>query len=398
MDPRIANAFDSGALLRPRPEQPDLVHLARAIATLAGAERFAATPPVTHVLDCIGRPQHVVFVLLDGLGMNLVERLPKTAFLRDNLRTILRATSPSTTACALTSIATGMWPSEHGITGWYTHLPERHLTVTTLHMVERFSGEPLAQRGISVQELLPLPSFHSELRAAPLTLLPESIADTPFARYSRGDTAFSPYQNLSQAFERVLDFVSHASEATYTHLYFPDVDTVCHHYGLNDSRVMPLLVELDNQLRQLSRALPNDAKLVITADHGLTEVSKEAHLPLCGDDAIMALLEAPPSGDGRMPIFHVRSGSELDFSQAFNAQFGEGFALLNIKEAEQMGLFGPEQMSNTARERFGDFVGIALAPVILHYASQRSPAPQHFYFAQHAGLTPDELLIPLVVA
>lgn len=398
MDPRIANAFDSGALLAPQPEHPDLVHLARAIAIFAGTERFAATPPVRRVLDCIGNPQHVVFVLLDGLGMNLIERLPANAFLRTNLRTVLRATSPSTTACALTSIATGVWPAEHGVTGWYTHLPRRQLTVTTLHMVERFSDEPLATRGVPVQELLPIAAFHSEMRAQPLTLLPTAIADTAFARYSRGGTAFSPYDDLSQAFGRVLEFVREASGPTYTHVYVPDVDTVCHHHGLDGTGLMPLLLELDERLHQLSSALPNDAKLVVTADHGLIEVSQEAHLPLVGDDALMSLLEAPPSGDGRMPLFHVRAGSELAFSRAFNDHFGDAFALLNLKEAEQIGLFGPEPMSNTARERFGDFVGIALAPVILHYASKRSPAPQHFYLAQHAGLTPDELLIPLVVA
>lgn len=398
MDPRIASAFESGVLLPPQPEHPDLVHLTRAIAILAGAKRFSVTPPVKRVLDCVGNPKHLVFVLLDGLGMNLIERLPATAFLRANLRMILRTTTPSTTACALTSIATGMWPAEHGVTGWYTHLPERQLTATTLHMVERFSGEPLGERGVRVQELLPIPAFHSEIRAEPLTLLPAAIADSAFARYSRGGTAFAPYDDLSQAFERVLAFVHRALGPTYAHVYFPDVDTVCHHYGLDDVRVMPLLLELDARLRQLSHALPNDAKLVVTADHGLIEVSHEAHLPLVGEDALMSLLEAPPSGDGRMPIFHVRPGSELEFSRTFNDHYGEGFALLSLKEAEQLGLFGPEPMSQTTRARFGDFVGIALTPVILHYVSKHSPAPQNLYLAQHAGLTPDELLVPLVVA
>jgi hypothetical protein len=225
-----------------------------------------------------------------------------------------------------------------------------------------------------------------------------AIADTEFARYSRGGTAFSPYDDLPQAFERVLDFVRHASGPTYSHVYVPDVDTLCHHHGLNDARIMPRLLELDEQLEQLSRALPNNAKLVITADHGLIEVSHEAHLPLVGEDAIASLLEAPPSGDGRMPLFHLKQGTELEFARAFDQQFGSDFALLSSKEAELLGLFGPELMSNTARRRFGDFVGIALGPVVLHYASKRSPPPQHFYFAQHAGLTPDELLIPLVVA
>ncbi|HEY5960959.1 MAG TPA: alkaline phosphatase family protein, partial [Polyangiaceae bacterium] len=155
------SAFASGALLPPAAGHPDLVHVTRALAILAGVQRFDATSsPVQRVLECVGKPKHVIFVLLDGLGMNLLEQLPPGSFLRANLRMPLRATVPSTTACALTSIATGTWPSEHGVTGWYTHVPTRGVTVTTLHMVERFSGMSLADCGLDAAEFLPIPAFH----------------------------------------------------------------------------------------------------------------------------------------------------------------------------------------------------------------------------------------------
>lgn len=112
----------------------------------------------------------------------------------------------------------------------------------------------------------------------------------------------------------------------------------------------------------------------------------------------MSTLEVPPSGDGRMPIFHVRDGSTQEFITVFQKQFGQGFELVTTGEAENLGLFGPGSMSPVARERFGDFIGVALDAVILHYASRPSTQPQRFYLAQHAGLTPSELMIPLIVA
>ncbi|MGC4070396.1 MAG: alkaline phosphatase family protein [Polyangiaceae bacterium] len=298
----------------------------------------------------------------------------------------------------MTSIATGDWPSHHAVTGWFTHLPERGLTVTTLHMAERFSGVPITQYGLDARVVCPVPAIHPEMSATQLTLLPAAIADTEYARYARGGTAFAPYEDWVGASTKIIEFVGAARGATFTHLYVPDVDSVCHHHGLNDERVNVLLLELDELLSRLSEALPKDARLVITADHGLISVKREAHLPITGEDYVTSLLSAPPSGDGRMPVFHVREGRKDEFVAAFASHFDERFALLDSGEAEKLGLFGPAPMSAVARRRFGDYVGIALGPVILHYASRRGPPPQHVYVAQHGGLTREELLIPLIVA
>jgi hypothetical protein len=399
MDPRIASAFASGVILAPESEHSDLVHLTRALAKLAGVKRFdSVTLPVRRILDCVGQPRHVVFVLLDGFGMNLTERLAPSSFLRSNLRMSLRATTPSTTACALTSIATGEWPSKHAVTGWYTHVPEHGLTVTTLHMVERFSGTPVGEYGLDARGVCPIAAYHPEMSATSLTLLPAAIADTEYARYARGGTAFAPYDDLPHASEQIVEFVQNASGATFTHLYVPDVDSVCHHQGLEDESVTALLLRLDELLSRLSDALPKDARLVVTADHGLIGVKREDHLPLSGEDFLTSLLAAPPSGDGRMPIFHVREGQKDAFVASFASHFGDHFVLMERAEAEVLGLFGPGPMSTIARRRFGDYVGIALGPVVLHYSSHRGPPPQQVYVAQHGGLTSEELLIPLVVA
>ncbi|MGC4070397.1 MAG: hypothetical protein QM784_38180 [Polyangiaceae bacterium] len=81
MDSRIASAFARGVILPSDPEQSDLVHLTRALATLAGVSRFApASRPVQRILDCVGSPQHVIFILLDGMGMNLMARLAPSSF------------------------------------------------------------------------------------------------------------------------------------------------------------------------------------------------------------------------------------------------------------------------------------------------------------------------------
>lgn len=401
MNEEIAACFASGSLIRPDVNEPDLVHLTRVLAFHAGVERFAPLSNVEQsLLDLIAPTEHVVFVLLDGLGMNLLEGLPDTAFMVRNFKRVIRATFPSTTACALTSIATGEWPTRHAVTGWFTQVPEYGLTMTTLPMVERFSGKPLAERGIKVEELLPVRAFHGEMKVRLLTLLPAPIADTAYARYSRGGTAGMGYGSIGDGIAKVVEHVEADPSPSHTHLYIPDIDTVCHHHGVVSDDAIKAVARVDEELERLSRALNGRARIVISADHGLLDVPPDAHLTLAPGEAILELLEAPPSGDARLPIFHVRSGYAREFALAFTHKFGHAMTLLTTAEAEALELFGPAPMSRTSRGRFGDYVAIARTSCSLHYSTAPTPGgPAHrIYVAQHAGLTPDEINIPLIAA
>jgi hypothetical protein len=400
MDEAIAAAFASGALVRPAPGEPDLVHLSRALALHAGVERFQPAGAVERrLLELMAPLGHVVFVLLDGLGMNLLERMPEESFFRRHLRRRILATSPSTTACALTGIATGEWASEHAVTGWFTQVPEYGLTMTTLPLVERFSGRSLAEQGLGAYELFPLRAYHAEMSASVLTLLPRPIANTAFARYSRAETLGEPYESLAEARDKAVEHVRSAGAASHTYLYVPDVDTACHHHGVESDEALHLLLGIDGELSRLAGALRGRATLVISADHGLIDVPPAGHLSLTPGDSMLELLEAPPSGDARLPIFHVRQGYTEELARAFAARFGQAIRLLPSAEADRIRLFGPRPMSKIARSRFGDFVGIALAPCSLHYrTAPPGGAAQRVYVAQHAGLSPEEMYIPLIVA
>src|SRR5690606_29487787 len=123
MSVKLHAAFQDGSLVRPSDRTPNLVHLVRALAALSGADEVERSPCVQSLMNEIGAADHLVFVLLDGLGMNLVEKLEPGAFIARHFRRELISTCPSTTACALTSVATGEYASRHGVTGWFTYMP-----------------------------------------------------------------------------------------------------------------------------------------------------------------------------------------------------------------------------------------------------------------------------------
>src|SRR4051812_48077220 len=183
MPARIENAFAQGLLVRPTDRQTNLLHVVRAIATVTGAADFRASPRVKDLLALIGEPQHLVFVLIDGLGFDNVRNLPPDSFIQTHLRGQIIAGCPSTTACALTSIATAEYPNQHGVTGWFTYLPEFELTATVLPFHERFSHAPLVAQGISVQQVLHLDPICGKMQRDVLTIVPASISDTPYNNY-----------------------------------------------------------------------------------------------------------------------------------------------------------------------------------------------------------------------
>ena len=65
-----------------------------------------------------------MLILADGLGLEMLEREAAARTLREHLRSELRTVFPSSTAVALTSLATGEWPARHAVTGWWTYLEQ----------------------------------------------------------------------------------------------------------------------------------------------------------------------------------------------------------------------------------------------------------------------------------
>ena len=142
---RLLAAFDGGELLRPSPDVLNLVDLAKATASLAGADDIALTAGARRLVDLIGPSEHLVLILADGFGMNFVEAMDVEAFTPRHLATELRTVFPSTTSAALTTLATAEWPVRHAVLGWFLYLPEVDAITTILPFVRRSDGMSLTK-------------------------------------------------------------------------------------------------------------------------------------------------------------------------------------------------------------------------------------------------------------
>jgi N-acetylglutamate synthase-like GNAT family acetyltransferase len=391
---RLESWFSCGHLIWPSAEVLNFVDLVRALLRLGGAEAAGPGPGVDALCRQIGPAEHYVFILIDGMGASQLKKLPSNAFLRMHQVGELRAVFLSTTAAALTTLATGLWPCSHGVPGWWTYLDDRDTSIVTLRFQERTTERPLGQLGVRPEEVFTVPSIWPALKYKPLSVLPAEYLGSAYTTYTTGGTACAGYTNLPQAMAIARKGVLNAQQPSFIYLYLPQLDELSHQRGPDDDRVFNLLRLLDVTLTGLAEALNDRARIVIAADHGQGTVPAERRFILPKDDPLREHLLCRPTGEPTVPVFHIHPSHEEQFAAEFTGRFGEHFALLTARQIEDLHLLGPNGLSEITRRRLGTFVGIARRPSRF-YIEPTDGHPE--YVGVHGGLSPEEMVVPLVV-
>ncbi len=397
---RLIDGFDSGELVRPFAGSTSLIDVVRACAKTCGVEGVPMSNASRAIADHLKRSEHLIFVLADGLGIDFIDRLPRDSWLRRHTRRSIQGTFPPTTPVALTTVATGEYPSSHAITGWWTHLPSLNAPVTVFRNERSTDDVSLDDLGVEFREVCPRDPLMARMTRQVALVMPSNIVDTPFTRYMAGGNACIGYGRHAEAAYAIADRIVQASGPTYTYWYTPYPDTLAHEFGTRDDRVLRSVEDLDVAIGKLIASLRERdvvARIIVTADHGHLDVGGAGHLEVTADDPLLEYLLCPPSGDVRTLYWHVKPGMHHAFKVAFKARFGEWFLLISAADAELEGLFGPERLSDETRVRIGDFICVALGREVLRYTG--APGRER-YLAQrshHSGLSAAEMLVPLIV-
>lgn len=395
---RLTEKFKSGAFLRPDPEVPNIVDLARALGSIGGAPEVPLTAGATRLAQVIGDAEHLVFVLADGFGLEMVERLPRDSFLVTHLVEALRTVFPSASPVALTTFATGEWPARHGVTGWWTHLPEITGAAMLLPFLKRSSGAALTPSELTPEQAFQLPALMGGMRRDALALFPEAICNSVSSEYYSGGRPRQPYRSLAEAVDSVVERVRGAGVPTYTYLYTPRIDEDAHAYGTARLEVEGALRQLDSEMGRLRAGLPAHSRVVVSADHGLMDTPAPGKHRFRFTGHLAEALLFPPTGDARALFLHAREGEEDRVRSLFRERYRDRFILLSVGEAQDAGLLGPDPIGAGVAGRFGDLVAISGGTDILEYVPGGGSARTLPQVAHHSGLTPAEMLVPLIVA
>ncbi len=393
---RLRGWFSDGTLVDPAGPGANLVDLSRALASLCGVPGLELSAEAEGLRELVGESRHVVLVLIDGLGLEQLERCPGDGFLRSHVAAETRSVFLSSTAPALTSLYTGEFPSRHGVLSWWLRLPEHELTATILPFIERFGEKDLRELGVDPDAVLSCPALIGKMSHRPLAVLPEGLVGSVYSTYSCGNTEQAGYAEIADGFDVAAERVAGSSGPTFTYLYLPQADGVGHEDGCDDGKVFQLLAAYDSLLASLAGRLAGEARVIVTGDHGLQDVPDERVFFLEEEDPMAGALSCPPSGEPTVPFFHVRDDRAEEFAAAFRERWGGDFALLTRAEVEELELMGPGRLSPAAAARIGDLVAVPRRAASLRWRPKSGNVRVHR--GEHGGLTPAETRVPLILA
>lgn len=341
--------------------------------------------------DLINLKKHAVFILIDGMGSNLINLLPDDSVLKQHKAEDMITVCPSSTGCVLTSVATATYPSEHGIIGWYNYNREYNVDYYPLLFTDR-DGTDLNEKGINVNDIFKIDSKLNKLNVKTKVLYPEYIYDSVYSNYAASSSIRKSYSDLDDAFKKIKSIISE-DERSFTYLYIPYIDDLEHDYGYNSKEVMDKLIEIDNLIKDLVGA--KDTTIIITADHGQTNID-------INKDIIMNFSEydkyfyAKPGIDFGMSAYYIKKDKMYEFETKFNNDYKNKMYLFQTDEFLKNKVFGPNKYNDYLKSNLGEYISLCESD------SQfiNSDDIESYYKktkGNHSGLSKDEMIIPLIV-
>ena len=115
------------------------------------------------------------------------------------------------------------------------------------------------------------------------------------------------------------------------------------------------------------------------------------------DDDLIDYLEQEPWGTAPSVMLQVREDRAVEFEARFRERFGNDFYLLTADEVLELELLGPGPVSPITRRRSGNYMALSTGAPAIYYNYPRTEEDRP-KVANHGGLTPDEMMVPLIVA
>ena len=329
--------------------------------------------------------RHVVLLLIDGLGWNLLRAHAGDApFLAGLAGRPITAGFPSTTATSLASIGTGLPPAAHGIVGLSFDVGG-HVAMNALRWTgdggdlrkrfppeqvqpTRTAFERMAEDGVKVRVGVPAKHVGSGLTRAVLR------GGDLRGILALGDLAASTSEPPD-------------GDRTFRYAYHGDLDLLGHVFGPGSEAWRLQLAQVDQLARSIAERLPPGGLLLVTADHGMVRAADSVDVEKLSDGVRLL------AGEPRVRHVYARPGAAADVLAGWREALGDRAWVLSRDEAVAAGWFGPGVSDRTA-PRIGDVVAAARGETVL-IAPDAEPMLSGLT-GQHGSLTEAELRIPLL--
>jgi hypothetical protein len=340
----------------------------------------------------------VCLLLVDGLGWQLLGEYaadaPFLAGLAAGGRSVT-AGFPSTTATSITSLGTGVPAGAHGIVG-YSFTVDGQL-LQPLSWTVRGDGHRVDARDLfPPEQVQPLPTALQRAAAAGVRVqlaVPAVFRGSGLTRAALRGAGIAAVHALGDLAAAALAGLTGGGPAL-SYAYHGDLDLLGHVYGPGSLPWRLQLSHVDRLAAAIAAGLPAGAALVVTADHGMVHVPPEHRLDL---DSTPALLDGLRliGGEPRARYLYTEPGAAAAVRGTWTALLGDRAWIADRDEAIAAGWYGPA-VADHVRDRIGDLIVAARGDIAITRSTTEPTLTA--LLGHHGSLTPDEQLVPLLVA
>lgn len=320
--------------------------------------------------------ENIVVILLDGMGQSIIDRnLEKDGLFQTHLAGTYSSVFPPTTVAATTSIMSGQNPCEHGWLGWDCYYPQIDKNVTVFLNLESGTENPAADYNVA-WKFCGYQSITDKINAAG----GKAYNVAPFV---------APFPDSFEKICAQIKALCDVPGKKYIYGYWSEPDGIMHRKGCYDQESKQVLLRLEKQVQQLSDELKNTL-IIVTADHGHMDSQGVA---ITAYPRIMECLVRLPSIEPRALNLFVKEDKKEQFESEFRKEFGDKFLLWTKQEVLDRQLFGTGIEHTCFRDMLGDYLAIAVEDLSIYNTVEEAG----YFIGVHAGLTEDEMMIPLII-
>lgn len=354
--------------------------------------------------------RNLVLILADGVGGDFIERTSQGGILHRQRLATLTSVCPTTTACAIPTLMTGLPPAAHGLTGWHVYLEEIDAVTAVLPLSAR--GFHLASGGspIDPDALFSYPKLYQRLPRPSHVVTPVRIAGSAFSRTHAAGATVHPYHPVEHPWLDKLPFCRRRrdffgtlrrlchepGEPRFIYGYWPDFDHIAHGAGVDSPQAVAKFRDFEVRLEEfITDIRGTDTVVMVTADHGFIDSPAARQIHVADHVAFGALLARPICGERRFAYCYVKPGTAAEFEDYVSTVFAGRAEAWSREQLLDEAWLGPGPVNRQLHSRIGDYV-LAMKEdwTLVDHVPDEKPIPM---IGVHGGLSRQEMLVPLCV-
>ena len=345
--------------------------------------------------------KNIILFILDGFGMNLLNKFTtSTKFLNKNFLSPITSVFPSTTSAAITSIISGKTPWEHGAIGWTLYFKEFAKNIDYLPNWDSITYKTQNAKKYNVIDYVGAENIFNKIAETnpdvqQFYLTHKELSQSPNIIRNSGTAEILPYTDSKHLYKTLSKLISKGySDRKLIFVYSSSPDTIEHHYGVYADEVKNFIKETDSALKTLSLQLAGtETTILITADHGLIDV--ENYYYVNEDEKLFDSMIMPTFPEPRFISFFIKKHKMKQFEEAFQ-KYEDKFLLFDRDEFLKHKFLGTGKIHPKIDDFIGDYMAIAISDSAMKSIYMQNGKWKKEFYAHHAGLTEDEMLVPLI--